>query len=180
MKLWKRDDGLERELRARRREPRPEFLETVVNRIHGEHDRRPARSWRLGLVGALTAAMLVALGAFGGLGYAASGMSNAVKSAVHVVSPAKTATPNGALSSASAQYKVTMCIRGHTIFVDNHAVKGIQRAGGKLGPCSGAAAPHGSTKLVPVCFRGQTIKVEKRSVPAMVKVGAKKGKCKKK
>ena len=163
MKLWKRNDDIERELRARRREPRPEFAQSVVNRIDGEHERRPARSWRLGLAGALTVGMLVGVTAFGGLGYAASGMSNAVKSAVHVVSPAKSATPNGALSSAAAQYKVTMCIRGHTIFVDNHAVKGIQRAGGRLGPCSGVAAPQGSKKLVTVCFRGQSIKVEKRS-----------------
>src|SRR5262249_48977161 len=180
MKFWKRGDGLERELRALRREPRPEFLKAVVNRIHGQHDRRPGRSWRIGLVGALTAGMLAALAAFGGLGYAASGVSRAVESAVHVVTPAKTATPNGSLSSASAQYVVAMCIRGHTIFVDNHAIKGILRAGGTLGPCSGSAAPPGSKKLVFVCFHGQSIKVEKRSVKAMLQVGAKKGKCKKK
>jgi len=179
MNFWKRDDALERELRALRREPRPEFLDAVVNRIHGDRYRRPTRSLRLGLVGALSAGMLAALAAFGGLGYAASGVSRAVESAVHVVSPAKTATPNSALSSASAQYIVAMCLRGHTIFVDNHAIKGILRAGGKLGSCSGAAAPAGSKKLVFVCFQGQSIKVEKRSVPTMIKVGAKKGKCKK-
>jgi hypothetical protein len=179
MKFWTRDDGLERELRALRREPRPEFLQTVVDRINGDRYRRPTRSLRLGLVGALTAAMLAALAAFGGLGYAASGVSRAVESAVHAVSPAKTATPTGALSSASAQYIVAMCLRGHTIFVDSHAVKGIKRAGGTVGPCSGAAAPAGSKKLVFVCFRGQSIKVEKRSVSAMIAAGATKGKCKK-
>jgi hypothetical protein len=124
--------------------------------------------------------MLAALGAFGGLSYAASGVSRAVESAVHVVSPTKNARPNSALSSASVQYKVAMCLQGHTIFVDSHAVKGIERAGGTLGPCSGTAAPAGSTKLVFVCFRGQSIKVEKRSVRTMIKLGAKKGKCKKK
>jgi hypothetical protein len=179
MKFWKRDDGLEHELRALRREPRPEFLQAVVNKIEGDRHRHPRRSLRLGLVGALTAGMLAALAAFGGLSYAASGVSHAVESAVHVVSPTKNATPNSALSSASAQYIVAMCIRGHTIFVDNHAIKGILRAGGSLGACGGAAAPAGSTKLVTVCFHGQSIKVEKRSVPAMLKVGAKKGKCKK-
>jgi hypothetical protein len=179
MKFWTRDDALERELRALRREPRPEFLQAVVDRINGDRYRRPTRSLRLGLVGALSAAMLAALAAFGGLGHAASGVSRAVASAVHVVSPAKSPPPAGALSSASAQYIVAMCLRGHTIFVDNHAVRGIRRAGGTLGPCSGAAAPAGSKKLVFVCFRGQSIKVQKRSVPAMIAAGAKKGKCKK-
>jgi hypothetical protein len=179
MKLWNRDDSLERELRALRREPRPEFLEAVVKRVHGDRYRRPTRSFRLGLVGVLTAGMLVALASFGGLGNAASGVSHAVQSAVHVVSPAAKAPPDGALSAASAQYVVAMCIRGHTIFVDNHAVPGLIRAGATRGPCSGAAAPRGSRKLAFVCFRGLSIKVQKRSVPAMVKVGAKKGKCKK-
>jgi hypothetical protein len=179
MKFWKRDGGLEHELRALRREPRPEFLQAVVNKIEGDRYRRPRRSLRLALVGALTAGMIAALAAFGGLGYAASGVSRAVDSAVHVVAPTKNATPNSALSSASAQYIVAMCLRGHTIFVDNHAVKGILRAGGTLGACSGAAAPPGSKKLVFVCFHGQTILVEKRSVPAMRKAGATKGKCKK-
>lgn len=179
MKFWKRDDGLERELRALRREPRPEFTHGVVHKIHGDRYRRPTRSLRLGLVGALTIGMLAALAGFGGLGYAASGVSRAVESAVHVVSPVKKATANGPLSAASAQYKVAMCLRGHTIFVDSHAVKGILRAGGKRGPCTGAAAPRGSRKLVFVCFRGESMKVEKRSVPAMIAAGAKKGKCKK-
>lgn len=180
MTFWKRDDGLERELQALRREPRPEFLQAVVNKIHGDRHRRPKRALRLGLAGALTAGMLAALAAFGGLGYAASGVSRAVESAVHVVSPAKSATPSSAFSSAAAQYIVAMCLRGHTIFVDNHAVKGILRAGGTLGPCSGAAAPPGSKKLVFVCFHGQSIKVEKRSVRVLIQAGAKRGKCKKK
>ena len=180
MKFWKRDDGLERELRALRREPRSEFLQAVVKKVEGDRYRRPSRSLRLGLAGALTAGMLTAVAAFGGLGYAASGVSRAVESAVHVVSPAKNATPDSALSSASVQYKVAMCLRGHTIFVDSHAIKGIMRAGGTLGPCTGAAAPPGSTKLVFVCFQGQSIKVEKRSVKTMRQLGAKKGKCKKK
>jgi hypothetical protein len=180
MNFWKRDDGVERKLRALRREPRPEFLEAVANKVHGDRYRRPTRSLRLGLVGALTAGMLVALASFGGLGNAASGVSRAVQSAVHVVSPAAKTRPDNALSSAAAQYIVTMCIRGHTIYVDHHAVPGLTRAGATPGPCSGTAAPRGSKKLVFVCFRGQSIKVQKRSVPAMRQVGATKGKCKKK
>ena len=143
------------------------------------HDRG-LRSLRLALVGALTAGLLVALAGFGGLGYAASGVSRAVESAVHAVSPTKQAAPDGSLSSASAQYVVAMCLRGHTIFVDNHAMKGIIRAGGKLGSCGGAAAPRGSRKLKFICFHGQSIKVQKRSVRTMIRLGAKKGKCKKK
>ena len=180
MKFWRRDDGLERELRALRRDPRPEFLQSVLNKIHGDRYRRPTRSLRLGLVGVITGGMLVALASFGGLGNAASGVSNAVQSAVHIVSPAAKAPPDGALSSATAQYTVTMCIRGHTIFVSHHAVPGLRRAGATLGPCSGSAAPRGSKKMVWVCFRGQSMLVQKRSVPAMRQVGAKRGVCKKK
>ena len=180
MKFWKRDDGLERELRALRREPRPEFLESVVNKVRGDRYRRPTRSLRLGLVGMVTAGMLVALASFGGLGNAASGVSKAVRSAVHVVAPAANPRPDGGLSSAAAQYTVAMCIRGHTIFVNHHAVPGLLRAGATPGPCAGSAAPRGSKKMVFVCFRGQSIQVQKRSVPAMKQVGAKKGKCKKK
>ena len=180
MKFWKRGDDLERELRALRREPRPEFLQDVVNKIHGDRYRRPTRSLRLGLVGALTVAMLFALASFGGLGNAASGVSRAVQTAVHVVSPSATPRPDGALSSATAQYTVVMCIRGHTIFVNHHAVPGLTRAGATPGPCAGSAAPRGSKKMVFVCFRGESMLVQKRSVPAMRAVGAKKGKCKKK
>jgi hypothetical protein len=179
MTFWKRGDGLERELRALRREPRPEFVQSVVNKIDGDRYRRPKRSLRLGLAGVLTVGMLAAVASFGGLGYAASGVTNAVHTAVHVVTPAAKQQPNGALSSAAAQYTVAMCIRGHTIYVNNHAVRGLRRAGATLGPCSSSAAPRGSKKMVYVCFRGQSIQVQKRSVAAMRKVGAKVGKCKK-
>jgi hypothetical protein len=179
MKFWKRDDSLERELRALRREPRPEFLQAVLHKVYGDRYRRPTRSLRLGLVGVLTVGMLVALASFGGLGKAASGVSNAVQSAVRVVSPSANPRPDGALSSATAQYTVTMCMRGQTIFVDNSAVAALRQAGATLGPCGNASAPRGSRKMVFVCFRGHSIKVQKRSVPAMRKLGAKKGKCKK-
>src|SRR5437762_3151069 len=123
--FWNRRDDLERELRATRPQPPPELLDALETRIHESGYRRPQRALRVGVAGALTAGMLAALAGFGGLGYAATGVSHAVKSAVHVVTPAHKAGPTGALSSATAQYKVQMCLHGHTISVDSHAVRGL-------------------------------------------------------
>src|SRR5262249_61046538 len=100
MKFWKRHEGLEHELRALRREPRPEFLQSVMNKIEGDRYRRPRRSVRLGVVVTITAGLLAALAAFGGLGYAASGVSRAVGAALPPGSPAKRPTPSGGASSA--------------------------------------------------------------------------------
>jgi hypothetical protein len=140
MAFSKRGDGLEGELRALRREPRPEFLESVVNKIDGDGYRRRKRSLRLGLAGALTAGMLAAVGSFGGLGYAASGVTNAVHTAVHVVTPAAKQRRHGAVSSAEAQYTVVLCFHGRTIFVIKSAVQGLLNAGATLGPCVHLAA----------------------------------------
>ncbi|MGH3000504.1 MAG: hypothetical protein ACRDNM_14495, partial [Gaiellaceae bacterium] len=89
MGLWRRQDDLERELRAQRPEPRRELVDGIASRIVGERRRGTGRKARLGVAVALTAGMLGALGAFGGLGYAANGVTHAVDAAVHVITPAK-------------------------------------------------------------------------------------------
>src|SRR2546427_9530576 len=96
-------DGLERELRAQRSEPRPEFLSALESRIHGDRYRRPARSLRLGLAGALTAGMLVALAGFGGVRYAASGVAHPPPAPGAAVAPGAHPTPSRKLSSAVVQ-----------------------------------------------------------------------------
>jgi hypothetical protein len=175
--FWKRGDELERELRRQRPEPSTEFLRAVESRIHGDRYRRPVRSLRLGLAGALTVAMLASLAVFGGLGTAATGVSHAVMGVVHVVAPTRDARPSNAISSARAQYKVQMCFHGHTISVDSHATGALSAAGAKPGPCrAGAFVPPGQRAWM--CFRGHNVQVRKTEVKAMLKFGLTRGFCK--
>ena len=77
---WRRKkDELEEELRAARPEPKPEFLSALSEQV-SENSRRTrfGSRPRLALAGALTAAMLAAVGAFGGFGYAATAAQEAV------------------------------------------------------------------------------------------------------
>ena len=100
--FWKRGDGLERgascaAARAARRVPA---------RAREQDERRPLPAAgplvppRPG--GAADRGMLVALAAFGGLGYAATGVTHAVTAATHVVAPAQhTAAPHREVGAAA-------------------------------------------------------------------------------
>jgi len=88
---------LEKQLRAGRSEPRAEFAQGLAEDVRG---RRPARSplGRVGLALALSGLIVVALASFGGISYASSSASHAVKKQtrqVHVQVPT---------SAAHAQY----------------------------------------------------------------------------
>jgi hypothetical protein len=182
MGFFRRTDDLERELRAQRPEPRRELVDGIANRIVGRR-RRSDRPLRLGVAIALSVGMLAALGSFGGLGYAANGVSHAVSSAVHVVVPNKAATPSNADSSAMAQYKVAMCFHGHTLNVDSHAQHALEAAGAKPGACSGGAFKP-ATKTEAACFKGHNVSIAKSSAKtksqkaALKKLGISAGLCK--
>lgn len=185
MSFWRREDDLERELRAQRPEPPRELVDGIVSRIAGERRRGAGRKARLGVAVAISAGMLGALGAFGGLSYAANGVTHAVTAAVHVIAPAKPVKliPAGSQSSAMAQYKVAMCFHGHTLNVDSHAAGALEGAGAKPGACSGGAFKP-NEKLVVACFKGHNIDVAKTSAntakkqKALKKLGIKLGFCK--
>jgi hypothetical protein len=157
--FWKRQDELERRLRHERPPAPDSLLGSVVHRIEATRTRRE-RSFRLGLAGAVSVGMLVTLGTFGGLGYAASGVRHAVKAAVHVVAPAKpSAGAQPQLSSAAAQYgaKQAVCAvtpngKQHTIEISENAVPNYLRTHPQatLGSC-GAFRPKGSKPNV--CLR---------------------------
>ena len=148
--------------------------------IRGDGYRRPTRSLRVVLAAALTLGALAVLGGTGSLSYAASGVSEAVQSAVHVVTPAQHATPKSPVSSAQAQYRVAYCLRGHTIYHDSRAANGMRRAGATPGQCTGKPSfTPNSAAVVMACFKGQNIKVNKRDLAALKKLGFKKGFCKK-
>jgi len=183
MRFWRGQDGLERELRAHRPEPRRELVDGIVSRITRERSSGAGRKARLGVAVALTAALLTVLGAFGGLGYAANGVTHAVTAAAHVVVPEKV-VPTISESSAMAQYKVAMCLHGHTINVDSHAANGLAHAGATPGACNGGAFKP-SEKLVVACFKGTNVDIAKNSAKTKQQVaklnglGIKLGFCKK-
>ena len=81
----KGNDDLERRLRRDRPEPRPEFLAMLSDRIADRPRHRRAMSRRFALVGAVTAVMLIAMSAVGGLGYAATAVKGVAEVAKAVV-----------------------------------------------------------------------------------------------
>jgi hypothetical protein len=180
-RFWKHGDRLERELRAQRPEPRADFVHSLEGRIQSAGERLPSRRLRLGLAGILTAAMLTAIGAFGGYGYAATGVTHAVKAATHVVTPAHKAAPvqkSVPLTSAQAQYLVALCFFRHTIYVDSRAARILERLGAKLGPCRGGRrTPPTRTKVI--CIKGHNIRVTAPNADALIRARkANRGFCK--
>jgi hypothetical protein len=156
-KFFQRGDDLERELRRNRPEPRAEFLASMVDKV-GRERRSTAPRLRLGFAGALTTMIVVSLGAFGGLSYAASAVESVAHVVTKVVAPSKPHTTQVAqapLSSAAAQYKKKIKIchfdkegRGHTEEIDesnfpsfraNGDHKGECKKGGEFKPGSAAA-----------------------------------------
>ena len=106
--------------------------------------------------------MFAVLGAFGGLSYAANGVSHAVSSAVHVIAPVKPAKlvsiPNVAYTSSMAQYNVALCLHGINLNVNTDAAAGLLAAGATQGACKAGAFRPGQ-KLVRMCFKGQNVNI---------------------
>jgi hypothetical protein len=85
--FFKKGDSLERELRAGRRAPSDELVSRIEGRVRDAHGPRRS-AFRYAVPAALTAAMLAALAAVGGVGYAASSVEHAATAVVHVFAPA--------------------------------------------------------------------------------------------
>jgi hypothetical protein len=157
-KFWKRED-LGAELRANRPEARPEFVRALAGEV------RPARrrSVRVVLAAGLATAMLASVAAFGGgLGYAATGAVEAVKTVKRIAAPARHDEP----TAAADQYgkKVTMCHKTgskkhpfQTIVVSQSAVKAHLKHGDTLGPCK-----QGKTKKKPAAKKAPKKKLPPR------------------
>jgi hypothetical protein len=84
---------------------RSEFVAGLVSRLSEAGPRRLLRP-RLGFAGALTVAMLAALAAFGGIGYASSTVSHAIGAPVHVVMHAVLPAKASKASTASAKVSI--------------------------------------------------------------------------
>ena len=88
--FFKRGDKLEGELRASRPRPSDELVSRIEGRIHAERPSLARRgSLRVAVPVALTAVMVGALAAVGGVGYAATSIESAAKAVSHVFVPAK-------------------------------------------------------------------------------------------
>ncbi len=133
--FWKRESGdLERELRAARPEPRPEFLAALADHVRDEMRPRHAGAFRLAFAGGLTVVMLVALAAVGGVSYAADAAAGAARTLEKVFTPssAQEAIVVNGLSAGSDEYRP-----GYGWGDKNHThtgPPGLQRQGGPLAP----------------------------------------------
>ena len=137
-----RKDSLARELRVSRPELSANFVDALSKRVGagGRHSHLYAWS-RVSFAGALTVLALGTLASFGGLGYAASGTKQAVRTVEHVVAPSRPQlVPNSAAQAQYAQPKVTVCHNGHTITISRAALPAHLRRGDTVGACGVAGA----------------------------------------
>jgi hypothetical protein len=136
----RRPDDIEAELRAGRPVPRESFVHELSGKL-----RSPGSSFvrrRLGFAAALSAAMLIALTAVGGLGYASSATSHAVTALKNVVvksNHTKKHVSTVHLSPALSQYKP-----GCGLGDKNHIHTGPpgQPPPGPTGDCPAQGTPH--------------------------------------
>jgi hypothetical protein len=134
-------ESLETALRRNRPEPRVDFVRALEARISADAParRRTARA-RFGLAGALTAAMLVVLGAFGGVSYAAGRVTHAAHQLAAVITFAPHAVGN--VSAAADQYsRVTLCHNGREVTVAASGIAAHLAHGDTQGKCPAYAPP---------------------------------------
>jgi hypothetical protein len=142
---WRRKKGdLEHELRAGRPEPKADFLSALSDQVREETRRNRFGSRpRLALAGALTAAMLAAVGAFGGFGYAATAAKEAVDAVSSILIASNDDPIEVDVSSGSDQYQAAFAWGDPS---QNHdGAPGLSRKGGELAPplvasCTGEVA----------------------------------------
>ena len=88
MRSWRgkrADVELEAELRTNRPEPSAQLVHRIEGRIENQGRTSRAGSFRIAFAGAIAAAVLTALAAVGGLGYAATATTNVVDQAKRIV-----------------------------------------------------------------------------------------------
>jgi hypothetical protein len=144
---------VEHELRRHRPEPGDDFVRQLSGRISADERRRPALGLRVAFASSFASLVVVALAAFGGIGYAASAASSIAQTAQKVVTPKPRATSRD--SAASAQYvtKVTICHHTGsatnptvTISIPETALNAHLAHGDTLGPCTGGVLGSQATR----------------------------------
>jgi hypothetical protein len=150
MMFGRRENSVERQLRAQR--PRPS--DALVSRIEGRvrESAAPRRaSFRYAIPAALTISMIAALAAVGGVSYAANGVAHAATAVAHVFVPAKQSSPIAVsgLNAGSDQYRP-----GYGWGDSNHVhtgPPGLTRKGGAFAPPL-LAVTKGKTAFVGTTF----------------------------
>jgi len=126
---------IEPELRAGRPAPREAFLRELGAEIRAA-DRLPGRL-RIGFAVALTAALIAAVGAMGGVGYAASATSHAANAMKNVA--AKSHQPTNHVRTVQVSPAQTQYRPGCGLGDKNHIHTGPPGQGGN---CPAQAKPH--------------------------------------
>ena len=128
-------DLLENELRASRPQPSDELVSRIEGRIRSDRPARTRRgSFRIAVPVALTAALVGALAAVGGVGFAATSVTHAVSAVAHVFSPAKV---HGSLTVEGATAGGDQYRPGFGFGDPNHnheGPPGLQKKGGEFAP----------------------------------------------
>jgi hypothetical protein len=134
VELFRRGDALGRELRRNRPAPSDELVARIEARVRESAPVARRGSFRIAVPVALTAAMVAALAAVGGVGYAASSVKHAASAVVHVFAPAKQHRPVvlSGLTAGGDQYRP-----GYGFGDPNHnhtGPPGLTRKGGSFAP----------------------------------------------
>jgi hypothetical protein len=133
--FFKRGDKLEGELRASRPRPSDELVSRIEGRIRSERPALARRgSLRVAVPVALTAVMVGALAAVGGVGYAATSVTHAVSAVAHAFSPNKA---RGSLTVAGATAGGDQYKPGYGFGDENHnheGPPGLKKKGGEFAP----------------------------------------------
>jgi hypothetical protein len=156
MRFRRQTDELEAKLRARRREPRDEFVDAIVDSVSAEH-ARPKRQVVLGVAAA--AVGITVFGAFGGLSYASSASHSVVDAVSPIIrdepstSKSSTGGSGGSLATSQsstpskAQYTgtTTICHRtsagNYTLITTSQSSLPAHMAHGDVPPGPGGTCP---------------------------------------
>jgi hypothetical protein len=132
LKSFRKRQGidLERELRSSRPEPRPEFVAMIGDRVAGSRSRRSPV--RVAVGAALTAAMLGAVAAVGGVGYAASAAQDVAKTVVRVTHTSHPRVINNTAAADQYPNLVKVCYKGRVIQIPRSQLKKFQNRGAKV------------------------------------------------
>jgi hypothetical protein len=130
--FFKKGDSLERDLRGNRPAPSDELVSRIEGRLRETQPRR--RAFRYAIPAALTASLVGALAAVGGVGYAAGSVAHAAQAVAHAFSPAKL---HGTLTVAGATSGGDQYTPGYGFGDPNHnhdGPPGVKRQGGEFAP----------------------------------------------
>jgi hypothetical protein len=112
---------VERELRANRPEPRAELVSMISERI-ARTPRRSHAGFRVAFGAGLTAGLLAAVAAVGGVGFAASSVHQVAKSVIRITHTSHPRVVNNNTSAADQYRKVKVCHKGKVITISESAL----------------------------------------------------------